>query len=104
MPLVQVENISLQNITIRNPSNYNLVVQVILERHYPELENLYEGLPSTFVPQKLPRFRRPSNRFFFAGDFEKLQEKFRNTLDLPFDPNSVPLLLKPGQNVTVTIG
>ncbi|KAJ8933374.1 hypothetical protein NQ318_018443 [Aromia moschata] len=63
-PLAQVGNYSYQNITIRNPASYNVVVQLVLDRHYPNVEMLYKGLP-TNLKFKNVHEDRFSTGFFF---------------------------------------
>lgn len=94
-PLTQIGNISYRNITIRNPASYNLVVQLVMDKDYPDIQLLREGLPSNFIPG----FDDESSRnhgFFFTPDVK--------SLDLNVHQNSIAVLLSPGENYTFSVG
>lgn len=97
-PLTQVGNTSYRNITIKNPSSYNLVVQIVMDRNYPDLESLYEGVPPSFMPGDLTKDF--TTEFRFLG---KHQTLFQNKLNLKFHEDTIPVLLSPGENFTFTV-
>lgn len=101
-PLTQVGNVTYRNITIKNPSSYNLIVQLVLDKDYPNREVLYDGLPSNFIPQHSVEYS--TNHHFFFNDSKQYLDKFNEKIDLIVSENSLPLLLYPGQNVSVIVG
>lgn len=103
-PLTQVGNFTFQNISIKNPSSYNLIVQIVLDVNYPELHGLYEGLPPNLISQDLQKQKKPSIGFFFHKSYKLLQENFFRNLDLEFHRDTIPVFLKPGEIVTFRIG
>lgn len=102
-PLTQVGNVSYQNITIRNPSSHNLVVQVVLDRNYPELQDVYEGLPRTFTMESCPKPKQYQG-FFFHESYKVAQARFDSEQNLPFHKETIPVFLHPDQNFTFTVG
>lgn len=105
-PLTQVGNVTYQKISLKNPSSYNLIVQIVLDTHYPGLEGegLYEGLSPNLISHDLQRKKKPSTGFFLHENYKRLQEDFIKKLNLEFHKDTIPLLLKPGENVTFSVG
>lgn len=103
-PLTQIGNISYQNITIRNPSSYNLVVQLVME--YPDVQLLCEGLPNNLIPPTNDYFDLKTSKhgFFFHQKHNKTPLEFGEALNLDVHPESVPVLLTPNQNFTFLVG
>lgn len=96
-PLTQVGNVSYQNITIRNPSSYNLVVQIVLDQNYPEVQSVYEGLPPVFIAESLHTSKVSNHGFFFHENYKNSQIIFESKLGLQFHKDSIPVLLNPGK-------
>lgn len=46
-PLTQIGNTSYKNITIRNPSNAILTLQLVMDWAYPQAKNLFKNIPSS---------------------------------------------------------
>ncbi|KAL3266704.1 hypothetical protein HHI36_010866 [Cryptolaemus montrouzieri] len=101
-PLTQIGRTSYRNITIKNPSSSNLIVQILLEKVYPSVELLYEGLPSISLPVYFP----PSNtdNFFFVKKENIKETVFFDRFNIKVHSTTMTLLLKPGENYTLTIG
>lgn len=103
-PLTQVGNVSYQNITIRNPSSYSLIVQIVLDNSYPDAESVYDGLPPAFIANSLQTNKAVNKGFFFHESYKKTQSIFESKLNLPFHEDSIPVLLNPGENFTFAVG
>lgn len=105
-PLTQVGNVTYKNITLRNPASYNLVVQIVLDTHYPGLEGegLYEGLSPNLISQDLQKKKKRSTGFFLHENYKQMQADFISKVNLDFHKQSVPILLKPGENITFSVG
>lgn len=102
-PLTQVGNVTYQNLTIRNPSSLNLLVQLVFDHVYPGVDMLKEGLPPDFFPGSVDSKKR-KNAFFFHNVHNNQRENFEKLLGVDVSSNSLPLILKPGENYTVKIG
>ncbi|KAF2902396.1 hypothetical protein ILUMI_03793 [Ignelater luminosus] len=104
-PLTQVGNVSYHNITVRNPSSHNLIVQLVLNPNYPGSDVLNDGLPSNFIPPHL-RYEpfRPSRAFFFHKNHNNYNDVFRNQMHVDAHHATLPVLLSPGENFTFTVG
>ncbi|KAJ3658654.1 hypothetical protein Zmor_010381 [Zophobas morio] len=103
-PLTQIGNISYRNITIRNPSSYNLVVQIVMDRNYPDLQLMHEGLPSNFIPSATQELKDIEHRFFFHESLKRHYAELSDSLNLKIHEESVPVLLAPGENFTFVVG
>lgn len=105
-PLTQVGNVTYKNISLKNPSSYNLVVQIVLDTHYPGLEGegLYEGLSPNLISQDLQKKKKPSTGFFLHESYKQLQYDFIRKVNLEFHKETIPILLKPGENITFCVG
>lgn len=103
-PLTQVGNTTFINITIKNPSSHNLIVQMIMDIHYPNLNSLFEGLPPTFIPRQLDKIKSHEDRFFLHVDNKQKLNLFKSKLGIKAHQNSYPFILKPNENYTVTVG
>lgn len=104
-PLTQVGNVTYQNISLKNPASFNLLVQIVLDTHYPGLEGegLYEGLSPNLISQDLQKNKKPSTGFFFHENFRRLQDNFVD-FNMEFHKGTIPVLLKPGENITFSVG
>ncbi|KAK9875598.1 hypothetical protein WA026_009401 [Henosepilachna vigintioctopunctata] len=101
-PLTQLGNTSYRNFSIKNPSSHNLIVQILLDKFYPSVEVLYEGLPTTGLPVYTP----PSKGdcfFFFENDYFHQTDFFEKS-NFKVHPFTLPLFLKPGENRTFSVG
>ncbi|XP_045478910.1 transmembrane protein 131 isoform X2 [Harmonia axyridis] len=100
-PLTQIGNITYRNITIKNPSSNSLIIQILLDKVYPNIELLYEGLPSASLPEYVP----PSNadNFFYVKNGFELK-KFSEKINVKVHSSTLPLFMKPGENFTLSIG
>lgn len=105
-PLTQVGNVTYKNISLKNPSSYNLVIQIVLDTHYPGLEGegLYEGLSPNLISHDLQKKKKPSTGFFLHESYKRLQEDFISKVNLEFHKETIPVLLKPGENITFSVG
>lgn len=103
--LTQIGNVSYTNITIRNPSSHDLLVQLVLNPSYPEFETLNNGLSPNFIPgHSKYEFLSPSGTFFLKNDCGKRRKDFKEKLNVHVHDETLPLFLSPGQNFTVRIG
>lgn len=103
-PLTQIGNYTYQNITIRNPASYNVVVQMVLDRDYPNIEILYNSMPSNLISKNVQHYVL-SHGFFFNNEIrEKQQDFFWEMLGIRVNRNTLPILLYPGQSYSVYIG
>ncbi|KAK4886769.1 hypothetical protein RN001_003040 [Aquatica leii] len=104
-PLTQIGNTSYHNITIRNPSSHNLIVQLVLNSAYPGYNNLNDGLPPSFIPGYTNyEFLNPAGAFFFMTNLKKNVQIFKSHVNTNVNEDSLPILLTPGDNFTFTIG
>lgn len=103
-PLTQVGNTTFINITIKNPSSHNLIVQMVMDVHYPNLNYLFEGLPPSFLPKYVDKIQTQDDRFFLHGDNRQKINLFKAKLGFKVHQNSYPFILKPNENFTVTVG
>lgn len=103
-PLTQIGNVSYRNITIKNPSTYNLVVQIVLDKDYPDLQLMHEGLPLNFIPLQTEEERDLNHGFFFHSNFNNLYYDLADGLNIKIHSKTLPVLLAPNQNFTFTIG
>ncbi|XP_023015828.2 transmembrane protein 131 isoform X1 [Leptinotarsa decemlineata] len=103
-PLTQVGNFTYLNITVRNPASYNVVVQLVFDRDYPEMKTLYNGLPPNLLV-KNSREYTPTHGFFFPNNTkDKYLDFFSEMLGINANRNTVPILLTPGQTQSVLVG
>ncbi|XP_044255531.1 transmembrane protein 131 [Tribolium madens] len=102
-PLTQIGNISYRNITIRNPASYNLVIQLVMDKTYPDIRLLTEGLPSNFIPNGYNE-NKVKHGFFFHESSKKHYYDLSDSLNLKIHEESIPILLNPGENFTFTVG
>lgn len=100
-PLTQIGSKSFRNITVKNPSSSTLMVQILLDRVYPNIELLYEGLPAASLPEYLPS--SDTDNFFFVKNAFNTKQFFERT-GIKVHSSTFPLLLKPGENRTITVG
>ncbi|XP_076273813.1 transmembrane protein 131 isoform X2 [Rhynchophorus ferrugineus] len=102
-PLTQIGNSTHQDLLIYNPSDHNLVVQLMLESDYPHVDMLCDGVPPSFVPQ--PDVKSSAKGFFFD---KKAQDSYRDffweDMRVNVYRHSLPLLLTPGQTKRVVVG
>ncbi|RZB94452.1 hypothetical protein BDFB_002062 [Asbolus verrucosus] len=103
-PLTQIGNVSYRNITIRNPSSYSLVVQLVMDKDYPDLQLMHEGLPSNFIPSSQQEFKKIKHGFFFHEHFKRHCYELADSLNINVHEESLPVLLGPGQNFTFVVG
>lgn len=102
-PLTQIGNVTLKNLTIWNPSSHNLIVQLVIDRHYPNEQLLSEGLPPDFYPNYFDDPSRMEHEFYFGPQLSKWKKNFDVETDLNYHQNTLPLFLKPGENFTFTM-
>jgi hypothetical protein len=102
-PLTQIGNVSYRNITIRNPSSYNLVVQLVMDKNYPDLQLMYEGLPSNFIPNNSDDSNEFKHGFFFHESFKRHCNELADSLNINIQEETLPVLLGPGQNFTFSV-
>ncbi|GJQ77276.1 hypothetical protein Trydic_g20700 [Trypoxylus dichotomus] len=102
-PLTQIGNVTYRNLTIRNPSSLNLLVQLVFDQAYPGAEMLKEGLPPDFFPGSVDS-KKGKSAFFLPTLYDNQQESFEKLLNVQVSTNSLPFILKPGENYTVKIG
>ncbi|CAH1159345.1 unnamed protein product [Phaedon cochleariae] len=103
-PLTQVGNISYLNVTLRNPASYNVVVQLVFDRDYPNFQILQNGLPPNLLTKSSGE-NSTTHGFFFPNRSKDAQlDFFSEMLGVTVDPDTLPLLLKPGQSQSVLIG
>lgn len=103
-PLTQIGNYTYQNITIRNPASYNVVVQMVIDRDYPNVQILYNGLPTNLISRNVQHYVL-SHGFFFDDEMkEKQLDFFWEMLGIKVHRNTLPILLYPGQSYSVYIG
>ena len=100
-PLTQVGNVTYQNITLRNPTSSNLVVQVVMEGIYPGTKVLQEGLPPDFVPGKV--FSQSRGIFFYHAPNSNNNDS-EHKLNVKVNNNTMVFILSPGSNRTITFG
>ncbi|KAF5274287.1 hypothetical protein FQR65_LT04405 [Abscondita terminalis] len=104
-PLTQVGNTSYHNITVRNPSSHNLVLQLVLNLAYPGFNTLNDGLPPSFLPgYSNYEFLNPTGAFFLVGNHKKRVKNFNTQMNANVNEESLPVVLGPGDNFTFTIG
>lgn len=109
-PLTQIGNTSYQNITIKNPSSNLLVVQLVMDKYYPHVDVLYEGLPPNLIPNYKAGYKRQRHGFAFQEDYQKSVEniwkkrKGRETGGrVDFSNSNIPIILDPGETFSFVI-
>lgn len=102
-PLTQVGNITYRNLTIRNPSTLNVLVQLVFDHIYPGVEMLKEGLPPDLFPGSVDS-KKSRSAFFFPNLEDSQKDNFGKLLNIDVNSNSLSFILKPGENYTVKIG
>lgn len=113
LPRTQIDSVRFVNLTICNPSSGPLLVQAVLSGDYTGWEELYEGLPPSFLPtltSSPPTSPATPFPFFFQFPPNGLmtrQAAFRRHIGQPLlaiHPNTLPLVLAPKENYTITVG
>lgn len=96
-PLAQVGNTTRCSLLLHNPSDQNVIVQILFDFDYPEAEKLFSGLPENFVP--FSEFKYPNKGFFFDRRFlEQSRDYFWDISRIPTHKTSLPVLLLPNQS------
>ncbi|XP_017783745.1 PREDICTED: transmembrane protein 131 [Nicrophorus vespilloides] len=96
-PLTQVGNITYRNITLKNPSSYDLFIQVIIDQFYPNFDVLFEGLPPVFVSPGVTK--RSKHGFFLETEMASTCDS-----DMLMQETSMNIRLKPNENYSFRIG
>ncbi|KAG5882529.1 hypothetical protein JTB14_038140 [Gonioctena quinquepunctata] len=103
-PLTQVGNETYLNLTIRNPASYNVVIQLVFDKDYPEMQTLYNGLPSNLLVDSSQEFSATHGFFFPNKTKDEHLDFFWEMLGIKVNRNTFPILLTPGQSHNVLIG
>ncbi|CAH1972997.1 unnamed protein product [Acanthoscelides obtectus] len=102
LPLTQLGNSSYQNITLHNPASHSVMIQIVLDRYYPEYEIISKTLPSKLIP--FPP-EQTSTNFFFHNDTRHIRYySVFDDLAIKVCPTCIALLLPPGQSQTIQVG
>ncbi|XP_066258230.1 transmembrane protein 131 [Euwallacea similis] len=102
-PLTQVRNSSYRTLTLHNPANHSLVVQLLFENDYPHADMLYDGLPSSFVPPSNVKYTSANWFSFDKRTMDNQQFFFVDNLKVNVYKHSLPFILLPGQSKKVSL-
>uniref|UniRef100_A0A6P7FQJ0 Transmembrane protein 131 n=1 Tax=Diabrotica virgifera virgifera TaxID=50390 RepID=A0A6P7FQJ0_DIAVI len=103
-PRTQVGNMSYHNITIRNPASVTVVVQLVLGSDYPNYLDLLADMPPNLDVESIYDRFFPTG-FFFPNDTRHEQiNYFNEMLGVNVHPESIPVLLPPGETFTFPVG
>nr|CAD7454587.1 unnamed protein product [Timema tahoe] len=101
-PLTQLGNTTYHPFILNNPSKRSVLVQLVMDWDYPQSNHLVDNLPEGFNNWQVTgdRSKNWTGLFFWAG----WSIKFAEDLQVLGHPESVTLVLQPGQTVHGSLG
>nr|CAD7393566.1 unnamed protein product [Timema cristinae] len=101
-PLTQLGNTTYHPFILNNPSKRSVLVQLVMDWDYPQANHLVDNLPEGFNNWQVTgdRSKNWTGLFFWAG----WSIKFAEDLQVVNHPESVTIVLQPGQTVHGRLG
>nr|CAD7588573.1 unnamed protein product [Timema genevievae] len=101
-PLTQLGNTTYHPFILNNPSKRSVLVQLVMDWDYPQSNHLVDNLPEGFNNWQVTgdRSKNWTGLFFWAG----WSIKFAEDVQVVGHPESVTLVLQPGQTVHGRLG